>query len=96
MEDMIKKIEAVIEEKVRPSLMDPEGDVKVLSYEDGICRVRLLGACSGCPSAQITTEELIAKEVMEALPEVKDVVLVQEVSPELMDFARKILRHEVD
>ncbi len=96
MEDMIKKIEAVIEEKVRPSLMDHEGDVKVLSYEDGICRVRLLGACSGCPSAQITTEELIAKEVMEALPEVKDVVLVQEVSPELMDFARKILRHEVD
>ena len=96
MEDMIKKIEAVIEEKVRPSLMDHEGDVKVLSYEDGICRVRLLGACSGCPSAQITTEELIAKEVMEALPEVKDVVLVQEVSPELMDFARKLLRHEVD
>ncbi len=31
---------------------------------------------------------------MEEIPQVKDVVLVQETSPELMEFARKILRHE--
>lgn len=92
---MINKIEAVIKEKVRPALNAHGGDVEVLSFEDGICRIRLLGQCSGCPSAMATNEELIGKEVMDALPEVKDVVLVQETSPELIDLAHRILRHEL-
>lgn len=91
---MIQKIEAVIDEKVRPALLAHEGDVQVLSYRDGICRIRLTGKCAGCPSARITTEELIAEEIRNALPEVKDVVLVQEVSEELQDLARRILNHE--
>ncbi len=91
---MIQKIEEIIDEKVRPALLAHEGDVQVLSYQDGICRIRLTGKCSGCPSASITTEELIAEEIRNALPEVKDVVLVQEVSEELQDLARRILNHE--
>lgn len=91
---MIQKIEAVIDEKVRPALLAHEGDVQVLSYQDGICRIRLTGKCAGCPSASITTEELIAEKIRNALPEVKDVVLVQEVSEELQDLARRILNHE--
>ncbi|HAD18999.1 MAG: NifU family protein [Lachnospiraceae bacterium] len=91
---MIQKIEAVIDEKVRPALLAHEGDVQVLSCRDGICRIRLTGKCAGCPSARITTEELIAEEIRNALPEVKDVVLVQEVSEELQDLARRILNHE--
>jgi Fe-S cluster biogenesis protein NfuA len=91
---VIQKIEEIIDEKVRPALLAHEGDVQVLSYQDGICRIRLTGKCSGCPSASITTEELIAEEIQNALPEVKDVVLVQEVSEELQDLARRILNHE--
>ena len=92
---MLDQIEAVMENKVRPSLRAHGGDVEVLSCEDGICRIRLLGQCSGCPSAMATNEELIGKEVMDVLPEVKDVVLVQEASPELLDLAKKILNHEL-
>ena len=92
---MIDKIETLIQEKVRPSLQAHGGDIKVLSFEDGICRVQLMGKCAGCPSAMATNEELIGKEIMEAFPEVKDVILVQEVSEELMDMARKILNHEM-
>lgn len=91
---MLDKIEDVLEKKVRPSLLDHEGNVQIVSFEDGILKIRLTGHCSGCPSARITTEELIAKEVMEAVPEVKDVVLINEVSPELLDFAKKILSHQ--
>ncbi len=91
---MLANIQDVIERKIRPSLLDHQGDVEILSLEDGILRIRLLGKCSGCPSAQLTTEELIKTEIMEEIPQVKDVVLVQETSPELMEFARKILRHE--
>ena len=92
---IIEQINEILETKVRPQLMLHQGDVKLISYEDGICRVRLLGACAGCPSASITNEEIIASEIKAALPEVKDVVLVQQTSEELLDFARKILRHEV-
>ena len=90
---MYDKIEKVMEEKVRPSLMAQEGNVKILSFEDGVLKIRLTGQCSGCPSAQLTTEELIAKTIKEEIPEVQDVVLVNEVSPELLDFARTLLSH---
>lgn len=92
---MRDRIEKVLEERVRPALMEHEGNVQIVSLEDGILKIRLSGHCSGCPSAQITTEELIAKEVMDAVPEVRDVVLVNEVSPELLDFAKKILNHQI-
>ena len=42
----------------------------------------------------MTAEELIAAEVQKEIPEVKEVVLVNEVSPELLDFARKLLNHD--
>ena len=47
----------------------------------------------GCPSAAITTEQLIQEEVCAAVPEVKQVVLIQEVSRDLLDQARAILNH---
>ena len=55
-------------------------------------KVRLLGKCSGCPSASLTTEELIAAEVKEHIPEIEDVVLVNEVSQDLLDMARQIMQ----
>ncbi len=91
---MINKINEILETKVRPALLLHSGDVELLSYEDGIVRVRLLGACAGCPSAALTNEEVIAAELKAALPEIKEVVLVQQTSEELLEFARKILRHE--
>ena len=93
---MLENIEKVLEEKVRPQLLSHEGNVKIVEFtEEGILKIRLTGQCSGCPSAQITTEELIAKTVMDEIPEVKDVVLINEVSPELLDFAKKLLNHQI-
>ena len=93
--NMIKKIEAVLEEKVRPSLLAHEGNVQILEFTKGILKIRLTGQCAGCPSARLTTEELIGKTVMDERPQVQDVVLVNEVSPELLDFAKKLLNHQV-
>lgn len=91
--DIIEQVEKIMDAEVRPQLKEHNGDVEVLSCEDGICRIRLLGQCSGCPSARLTTEELIGKAVMEKLPQIKDVVLVQETSQELLSFAKKLLSH---
>lgn len=88
---MIAAIEQVLEKEVRPDLLHHEGNVEIVEYKDGILKVRLLGQCSGCPSAALTTEELIAAKVKAALPQVKDVVLVNEVSEELIAMAKQIL-----
>ncbi len=84
-------IEKVLETYVRPKLSEHEGDVEIVAYENHILKVRMLGKCSGCPSATLTTEELIATEVKEHIPEVEDVVLVNEVSQELLDMAKQIM-----
>ena len=80
--EQLDKIKKILEEDVRPSLLAHEGDVELVSYESGIVKVKLHGKCSGCPSAYLTTEELIAVKVKEKMPEVEDVVLVQEVNSE--------------
>ena len=72
---MRDQIENILNEKIRPSLALHSGNVKVISYTGGVLRVRLTGRCSGCPSATLTTEEFIKSEIMESLPEVKDVIL---------------------
>ena len=91
----LDNIQRILEEDVRPALMAHQGDVELISYESQVVKVKLHGKCSGCPSAYLTTEELIAAKIKEKMPEVKDVVLVQEVNPELLDFARRILNHEI-
>lgn len=96
-EKMIENIEKVLEQDVRPTLLSHEGNVQIVSYDEETrtLRVRLTGQCSGCPSAQLTTEEVIEKKIKEKLPMVEQVLLVNEVSQELLNFARKILNHEL-
>lgn len=91
MATMIEQIEAVLDKHVRPSLASHQGDVVIADYTDDVLRIRLTGKCSGCPSAQLTTEELIAATVKEHLPQVKDVILVSGVSDELIAQAKALL-----
>lgn len=89
---MHKELEAVLDERVRPLLRAHGGDMEVISAEDGVLRFKLRGRCSGCPAADLTTEELIRGEVLERCPSIRQVVLVQETSQELIDQARDIMR----
>lgn len=89
---MNEELEAVLNEYVRPLLRTHGGDMEVISVEDGVMRFKLKGKCSGCPAADLTTEELIQSEVLEHYPAVKQVVLVQETSQELINQARAILK----
>ena len=92
--ELKQKIEGVLDEKVRPYLSGHGGGIEVDSLEGGTLRVRLLGQCSGCPSAMLTNEQLIQEEVCAAVPQVKQVAILQEVSEELLAQARAILRGE--
>ena len=91
-EDM-KRIEAVLDEKVRPSLRAHGGEIQIDHLEDQVLYVKLLGQCAGCPSADLTNETLVEAELVQALPElVKKVTVVQTVSDELWEQAKRLLR----
>jgi Fe-S cluster biogenesis protein NfuA len=67
-------IEKVISEKIRPFLQADGGDIELLDVEDGVVRVRLQGACHGCPGAMMTLKAGVERLLKEEYPEVKKVV----------------------
>ena len=93
MNEDLKRIEEVLDEKVRPSLRAHGGEIQVDRLEDGVLYVKLLGQCAGCPSADLTNETLVEAELVKALPEVvKKVSVIQTVSDELWEQAKRLLR----
>ena len=93
MEEAIKRIEMVLEEKVRPALRAHGGEIQIDHLENQVLYVKMLGQCAGCPSADLTNETIVEAEVTAALPElVQKVVVVQTVSDELWEQAKKLLR----
>lgn len=91
---MIEKIKQIIEEDVKPQLALHHGDIEVLKVENGIVEVKFLGACSGCPSAKFTIEEIVEAALKKKIPEVQKVVQIYDVSPELWDEYKKIIGKE--
>ncbi len=72
---MREKVEKVLEE-IKVMLRADGGDVELVDVIDGVVKVRLQGACAGCPSAQMTLKMGIEKTLKEKIPEVKEVVEV--------------------
>lgn len=72
---MKEKVMAVIN-KIRPMLMADGGDIELVDIEDGVVKVRLQGACAGCPGAQMTLQHGVEKQIKEEVPEVIKVVAV--------------------
>lgn len=70
---MREKIEAVIS-RIRPSLQADGGDVELVDVtEDGIVKVRLKGACAGCPMSKMTLKNGIERILKQEIAEVKSV-----------------------
>lgn len=63
---------------IRPALQADGGDVELVDIDEaeGIVRVQLQGACSGCPSAQITLAMGVERAIKERVPEVKQVLSI--------------------
>ena len=73
---MKEKVEAALA-NVRPALQRDGGDVELVeASEDGVVKVRLTGACKGCPMAQMTLQMGIERVLKEAIPEIKTVEAV--------------------
>lgn len=65
-------------QSIRPALQADGGDVALVDVDEekGIVRVELQGACSGCPSAQVTLAMGIERAIKEKVPQIKEVLSV--------------------
>ena len=88
---MNEHLQVLLDAHVRPQLQGHGGDAEILSYENGILRLRLLGQCASCPAAALTNETLIEGVLKEHLPELKEVILAQGVSQSLLDEAKRLM-----
>ena len=62
--------------KIRPQLMSDGGDVELIEVNDGTVKVKLTGACAGCPMSTMTLKMGIEKILQQEIPEIKEVVAV--------------------
>jgi Fe-S cluster biogenesis protein NfuA len=72
---MKEAVQAVID-KIRPMLQADGGDVELVGVDDGVVKVRLRGACKGCPLSQMTLKNGIEKFIKKEVPEVSRVEAV--------------------
>ncbi|GGG24600.1 hypothetical protein GCM10007425_18920 [Lysinibacillus alkalisoli] len=60
-------------DKLRPFLLRDGGDCELVDVEDGIVKLRLLGACGSCPSSTITLKAGIERALLEEVPGIIEV-----------------------
>jgi Fe-S cluster biogenesis protein NfuA len=56
--------------KIRPMLQADGGDLELVDVENGVVKVRLKGACAGCPMSQMTIKNGVERLLKEQIPEV--------------------------
>ncbi len=72
MSEIQKKVQNAIND-IRPQIQADGGDVELVSIENNVVKVRLVGHCAGCPMAQMTLKNGIEAYVKEQVPEIQKV-----------------------
>ena len=73
---MKERVEAVIN-RIRPAVQMDGGDIQLVDVTDGIVKVRLVGACVGCPSSMMTLKMGIERAIRAQVPEIVSVESVE-------------------
>ena len=71
--DIINKINEILDEKIRPAVARDGGDITFKSFKDGVVTVELKGSCSGCPSSVMTLKQGVQNLLCHYIPEIKSV-----------------------
>ncbi len=69
----IKKINEILDLKIRPAVAKDGGDIAFKSFKNGVVTVELKGSCSGCPSSTMTLKQGVQNLLCHYVPEVKSV-----------------------
>jgi Fe-S cluster biogenesis protein NfuA len=76
-DEIVKQIKELIETRVRPSVAQDGGDIIFHGFNDGIVKLEMHGACSGCPSSTITLKNGIENMLKHYVPEVESVEAIE-------------------
>lgn len=60
-------------DRIRPALQADGGDVELVEVDGGIARVKMVGACGGCPMSMMTLKAGIEVAIIDAVPEIRAV-----------------------
>lgn len=69
---LLHRVQQVLAE-LRPALAMDGGDVELVDVADGVVKVKLLGACCGCPMAAMTLVGFVEEQLRNQIPEVRRV-----------------------
>lgn len=93
-QEILKKLENeicdVLEKKINPELLKHQGWVDLERITDNKVYVRFRGACSGCMSTYDTFNKKVKPELISSVKGIKDVIIADEVSDELIDLAQSL------
>lgn len=92
MDEKKKQIEEILAKYVAPYLAQHGGNLYLTEIRDDVAYIKFTGHCSGCPSAKYTLESIVKEELFKHTDAVRDVKMVEGVSDELYDFAKKMLK----
>ena len=98
-EDDSKEMEAKIDDvldRLRPFLAREGGDIHLDHYdaETGFCYVKMSGACNGCYMAESDVSDSVEVLLMDEIPEIKKVILVQPEQPSFEDMLARLQAEE--
>ncbi|PWA99154.1 NFU domain protein 5 [Artemisia annua] len=73
--EIVAMIKELLETRIRPAVQDDGGDIEYIGFdpESGVVKLKMQGACSGCPSSSVTLKSGIENMLMHYVPEVKAV-----------------------
>ncbi|KAG8380627.1 hypothetical protein BUALT_Bualt06G0035300 [Buddleja alternifolia] len=94
--ETVAMIKELLETRIRPTVQDDGGDIEYVGFdpETGIVKLRMQGACSGCPSSSVTLKSGIENMLMHYVPEVKGVEQEFDAEDEDEDVALTRAPHE--
>ena len=75
--EIVNKIIEVLDTKIRPAVARDGGDIKFISFKNGVVKVQLQGSCSGCPSSLMTLKQGVQNLLKHYVKEVNSVEAVQ-------------------
>lgn len=87
----LEEIQQVVDQEISPMLHGHGGGLTLLKIEDHVLYFRLTGQCCGCPSAWLTTEEVIKAPLLERFPALRDVVVDTDMDDEMVALAKRVL-----
>jgi Fe-S cluster biogenesis protein NfuA len=74
-ENLYERVDRALDQ-IRPAIRMDGGEVELVDVEDGTARVRMVGACGGCPMSMMTLKMGIERAIRQQVPEVKAVEAV--------------------